>query len=181
MREAAEALAQVGPRSAPSSRTGDTLTRSSNLICGRRHRRRSRSSVLKETPVKSNVSRREARATSASSFKSFAIRVFFFPFHCFLSVSAISTKHGKERRRRLYGACQERHKREDLILSRHNFKAEIFILFSPPFGGVYLTGCQVSRTSLDIDLKDLKVCDIIMRLDLIICCPAAHRQVWARN
>lgn len=56
-----------------------------------------------------------------------------------------------------------------------------FILFFPfSFGWVYLTGCQVSRTSLDIDLKDLKVCDIIMRLDLIICCPAAHRQVWAR-
>lgn len=63
-----------------------------------------------------------------------------------------------------------------------NSQSKDLILFFSfvPFSGVYLTGCQVSRTSLDIDLKDLKVCDIIIRLDLIICCPAAHRQVWAR-
>lgn len=34
--------------------------------------------------------------------------------------------------------------------------------------------------SFDIDLKNLKVCDIIMRVDLIICYPAAYRHNWAR-
>lgn len=49
--------------------------RSCNLICGR-CRRRSRSSLLKETPVMSNVSRREARATPPCSLKSFALLFF---------------------------------------------------------------------------------------------------------
>lgn len=44
---------------------------------------------------------------------------------------------------------------------------------------LYLTGCQVSRSSLNIDLQYLKVCDIIMKPDLIISSPAACGQDWA--
>lgn len=107
-----------------------------NLICGRRlpcRRRRSRSSLLKETPVMSNVSRREARATPPRSLKSFALHVFFFPWLFFFSVNADPSSMENIWWCRLYGLCHKCHKREDLILSGHNSRAKqdlFYFIFS---------------------------------------------------
>lgn len=70
---------------------------------------------------------------------------------------------------------------ESQFYSEDNLKAGFFFSSFPYVRQDLFEGLSgMKPLSFDIDLKNLKVCDIIMRVDLIICYPAAYRHNWAR-